>query len=121
RRMIAHVQNDLAGLHVLSGHFHARHGGVYDDVRRLRIVTDPLVHGPEQIGPARSQRGLCHGYARISCSIRERLWRNAGREKMRFAYREMDGACARSISHAARRQSIGAIEASTSENSSERK
>src|SRR5690242_10701121 len=91
-RAMTHVQNDLATLNVLSRHMDTFDRGVDHDMRRLHAVADPLVHRTQQIGTSRLDRRLSH-YACISCSRRERLCRNAGREKMRLAYFEMTGAC----------------------------
>src|SRR5579883_520154 len=115
RRIEADVEHDLAVLDVLARHLHAVRGGVDDDVRRLTAVGDPFVQGAQQIRPSRLQWRISR-----SGGVSDR--RNAGRAKMAFMYFTIGWACAgSSMPKCPRRQRIGAMLASTSENSSLRK
>ena len=56
----AHVQHDLAVLHVRSRHLDVAGIGVDDEMRRAEAVRDPLMDGPQQVRTAR-----LHGRTRL--------------------------------------------------------
>jgi hypothetical protein len=117
RRGVADIQDDAAVLHVLLWHGNTCLGSVHDEVRRLPVVSHPLVEGPQQVRPLR------RGYCRISVSASVRLSRNVGRAKMPSMYLRIGWAPLplSSMPYTGSRQSNGATLASTSENSSLRK
>ena len=112
----ADVQNDLSVLYVLSRNHRLRMFGVDENVRSEVVIDEPVVDGPDEIGPA-------GGHDRISFSVSDRLRTKDSRRKRRFAYvfTAFAAVPVTSTPSDGRRHSSGPIEASTSVNSSLRK
>src|ERR1700678_354541 len=109
------VEDDLAILHVLTWDGHALSGRVHHNVRRFAAVGYPLMQSAQQVGAPRFQW-------RISLSASVRQARKVERANMAFMYFVMGCACAgSSMPYTRRRHKIGAMLASTSENSSLKK
>src|ERR1700733_508572 len=111
----ADIEDDLAILHVLTGDGDALSGRVHHDVRRFAAVGYPFVQRAQQVGAPWFQW-------RISFSASVRHARKVERANMAFMYLMMGCACAgSSMPYTRRRHKIGAMLASTSENSSLKK
>src|SRR6202041_2866004 len=79
----AHIEHDLAVLHILARHAHAFGGRIHDNVRRLAAVGNPLVQGAEKVRASWLHgHGSCEGSMRqgaainVACPVRPRSNKN---------------------------------------------